>query len=217
MIFYFGFVSAELDSEFVDAIIDRDVHIFGAFVRNEGRFSGGLYDDFDLGLSGFVVQNDLYGLDSIIESGQLGDFFLGMLAKCFGDVHVSCFHCYVHRQTPLKKMGDTLYIQCSHRPRSKQGNVRILFILGRFFCDLGKNGYSGPMELISLQSGSNGNCYFIRGHRTSIVVDAGISGKRAQERLAEFGYDLSDASGLVISHDHSDHAGCAGVFHRKFS
>ena len=73
------------------------------------------------------------------------------------------------------------------------------------------------MELISLQSGSNGNCYFIRGHRTSIVIDAGISGKRAQERLAEFGHDLAGASGLVISHDHTDHAGCAGVFHRKFS
>ena len=73
------------------------------------------------------------------------------------------------------------------------------------------------MELISLQSGSNGNCYFIRGQQSSIVVDAGISGKRAQERLAEFGHDLSDASGLVVSHDHSDHAGCAGVFHRKFS
>ncbi len=72
------------------------------------------------------------------------------------------------------------------------------------------------MEVISLQSGSAGNCVFVRSGETRLLFDAGISGSSAESRLAEFGYDIRDCNALVLSHEHSDHINGVGVFHRKF-
>ena len=72
------------------------------------------------------------------------------------------------------------------------------------------------MEVITLQSGSAGNCVFVRSGETRLLFDAGISGSTAQSRLAEHGYDIRDCNALVLSHEHSDHISGVGVFHRKF-
>jgi phosphoribosyl 1,2-cyclic phosphodiesterase len=72
------------------------------------------------------------------------------------------------------------------------------------------------MVLISLQSGSNGNCYYLESGSTAILVDAGIPGSEAERRLASFGRDIRDVRAVVISHDHADHAISAGVFSRMF-
>lgn len=79
------------------------------------------------------------------------------------------------------------------------------------------------MLAIALQSGSNGNCVYVeaggRDDRPSVrlLFDAGISGKRAADRLAAHGRDIRDVDALLISHDHADHALCMGVYHRKFN
>lgn len=72
------------------------------------------------------------------------------------------------------------------------------------------------MQVISLQSGSNGNCIYVEAGGVRLLFDAGISGRQAQLRLAARGRDIADVDALLISHDHSDHARCAGVFQRKF-
>ena len=72
------------------------------------------------------------------------------------------------------------------------------------------------MKVISLQSGSNGNSFYIEADDVGLIFDAGITGKQAQSRLAGHGRDISACRGLFISHDHSDHTRCMGVFHRKF-
>ena len=72
------------------------------------------------------------------------------------------------------------------------------------------------MRLISLQSGSNGNCIYVEGADSRLLFDAGISGKCAEERLAATGRDIRSVDALLISHNHSDHVRCAGVFQRKF-
>lgn len=72
------------------------------------------------------------------------------------------------------------------------------------------------MDVIALQSGSSGNCIFVRSGDTSILLDAGISGVKAEERLRDFGYDIRDCDAVVLSHEHSDHISGVGVFHRKF-
>lgn len=72
------------------------------------------------------------------------------------------------------------------------------------------------MTLISLQSGSNGNCYYVESATTAILIDAGIPGSEAEGRLAALGRDIRDVKAVVISHDHSDHASSAGVYARKF-
>lgn len=72
------------------------------------------------------------------------------------------------------------------------------------------------MEVISLQSGSNGNCFFVQSDSVGLVFDAGISGRTADLRLRELGREIRSAQGLVISHDHRDHAQSMGIFQRKF-
>lgn len=72
------------------------------------------------------------------------------------------------------------------------------------------------MEVITLQSGSNGNCIYVESGGVRLLFDAGISGKQAQSRLAAQGRDIEKVDALVISHDHRDHSSGLGVFHRKF-
>ncbi|MEN6451626.1 MAG: MBL fold metallo-hydrolase [Thermoguttaceae bacterium] len=72
------------------------------------------------------------------------------------------------------------------------------------------------MQVISLQSGSNGNCIYVEANGVKLLFDAGISGQQAKQRLAGLGRDIADVDAVLISHDHADHARCMGVFHRKF-
>lgn len=72
------------------------------------------------------------------------------------------------------------------------------------------------MRVISLQSGSNGNSIYVETADARLLFDAGISGRAAQERLAQHGRDIADVDGVLISHDHADHSRSLGIFHRKF-
>lgn len=74
----------------------------------------------------------------------------------------------------------------------------------------------GRMKIISLQSGSNGNCIYVEAGGVRLLFDAGLSGIQAKQRLARHGREIAGIDGLFISHDHSDHAKGMGVFHRKF-
>jgi len=73
------------------------------------------------------------------------------------------------------------------------------------------------VKVISLQSGSSGNCLYVESSGVRLLVDAGISGKQARERLASLGRDINDVDALLITHDHADHVSCAGIFQRRFN
>jgi len=72
------------------------------------------------------------------------------------------------------------------------------------------------MKVISLQSGSNGNCIYVEANHVRLLFDAGISGRQAELRLTARGRDISAVHAVLISHDHSDHIRCAGIFQRKW-
>lgn len=72
------------------------------------------------------------------------------------------------------------------------------------------------MKIISLQSGSNGNCIYVEAGGVRLLFDAGISGRQAETRLASHDRDIHDVDALLISHNHSDHCRCLGVYQRKF-
>jgi phosphoribosyl 1,2-cyclic phosphodiesterase len=72
------------------------------------------------------------------------------------------------------------------------------------------------MHVISLQSGSNGNCMYVEAGGVKLLIDAGISGSRAKQRLAHHARDVADVDAVLISHDHVDHCRSMGIFHRKF-
>lgn len=72
------------------------------------------------------------------------------------------------------------------------------------------------MKMISLQSGSNGNCFYVEAGDVKLLFDAGISGRSAEQRLQEHGRDIRDVDALFVTHDHSDHSRSIGIFQRKF-
>jgi phosphoribosyl 1,2-cyclic phosphodiesterase len=72
------------------------------------------------------------------------------------------------------------------------------------------------MKIIALQSGSNGNCTYVEADGVRLLLDAGISGRQAQQRLAAYGRDITDIDAVLISHDHRDHSVCMGIYARKF-
>jgi len=72
------------------------------------------------------------------------------------------------------------------------------------------------MKIISLQSGSNGNCIYVEAADAALLFDAGISGRQASQRLAACGRDIRAVDALIISHDHADHVRCLGIYQRKF-
>ena len=72
------------------------------------------------------------------------------------------------------------------------------------------------MRTFSLQSGSNGNAILVEANGVRLLFDAGISGVMAERRMAVHGRDMQDVDALIISHDHSDHVRCAGIYHRKY-
>ena len=72
------------------------------------------------------------------------------------------------------------------------------------------------MRMVSIASGSSGNCIYIGSDRTHILVDAGISNKRIEKSLNEIGIKGSELSGILITHEHSDHIRGLGVLSRKY-
>ena len=72
------------------------------------------------------------------------------------------------------------------------------------------------MEYCSLMSGSWGNCHYIRAGATSILIDAGQSGKQILANMAMAGCGQAEAlSAIVVTHAHGDHASGVGILARK--
>jgi phosphoribosyl 1,2-cyclic phosphodiesterase len=63
------------------------------------------------------------------------------------------------------------------------------------------------MSLIisSLNSGSNGNCYYVGNDREAILVDAGLSCRETEKRMGRIGLQMKNVKAIFISHEHSDH------------
>ena len=72
------------------------------------------------------------------------------------------------------------------------------------------------MRMVSIASGSSGNCIYIGSDNTHLLVDAGISNKRIQEGLNDIGLTGSDVTCILVTHEHSDHIKGLGVLSRKY-
>lgn len=72
------------------------------------------------------------------------------------------------------------------------------------------------MKLGSIASGSSGNCICVGSDHTTILIDAGISGKRIEAGLNEYQMKTGDVDGILVTHEHSDHIAGLGVLARKY-
>jgi len=72
------------------------------------------------------------------------------------------------------------------------------------------------MELVSITSGSSGNCIYVGSDNTHVLVDAGISGKRIEEGLNKLGLSIKDLDGILVTHEHTDHTAGLGIISKKY-
>lgn len=71
------------------------------------------------------------------------------------------------------------------------------------------------MRMMSIASGSSGNCIYIGSDNHHILIDAGISRKRIMEGLEKIDLSIKDIDAILVTHEHADHIGGLGVISRK--
>lgn len=59
--------------------------------------------------------------------------------------------------------------------------------------------------ITSLNSGSNGNCYYIGNDKEAVLVDAGISCREIESRMKRLGLQMQKLKAVFVSHEHNDH------------
>ena len=72
------------------------------------------------------------------------------------------------------------------------------------------------MYFCPLYSGSSGNALFCQYGDTRLLIDAGKPGRTIEDALKRIGADIRTLSGVLITHEHSDHIAGAGVLARKY-
>lgn len=59
--------------------------------------------------------------------------------------------------------------------------------------------------ITSLNSGSNGNCYYVGNSNEAVLVDVGISCRETEKRMKHLGLDIKKVKAIFVSHEHGDH------------
>jgi phosphoribosyl 1,2-cyclic phosphodiesterase len=59
--------------------------------------------------------------------------------------------------------------------------------------------------IASLNSGSNGNCYYIGNNEEAVLIDAGISCREMERRLNKLGLQPAKLKAVFVTHEHTDH------------
>lgn len=73
------------------------------------------------------------------------------------------------------------------------------------------------MRFASLGSGSRGNGTLLESGSTCLLVDCGFTMRETERRLARLGRQVSDLSGILVTHEHSDHIKGVVPLARKYA
>lgn len=68
-----------------------------------------------------------------------------------------------------------------------------------------------------LASGSTGNSFYVETPQKRFLIDAGLTGKKITNLLAEIDRKPEDLDAIFITHEHSDHIKGVGVLARRYN
>ena len=68
----------------------------------------------------------------------------------------------------------------------------------------------------SLNTGSNGNCFYIGNNDEAILVDVGLTCKETETRMQRLSLSMHKVKAIFISHEHSDHIRGLPVLAKKY-
>ena len=66
-----------------------------------------------------------------------------------------------------------------------------------------------------LGSGSTGNCAYVETAKARLLIDAGFSAKQIGLRLSQIGADPAKLTGVLLTHEHTDHTNGLGNLSKK--
>lgn len=72
------------------------------------------------------------------------------------------------------------------------------------------------LSITSLNSGSNGNCYYVGNDNEAVLIDAGISCRETEKRMLRSGLSIENVKAIFVSHEHSDHIRGVATLSKKF-
>lgn len=72
------------------------------------------------------------------------------------------------------------------------------------------------LYVTSLNSGSNGNCYYIGNDTEAVLVDAGLSCRETEKRMRRLGLSFEKVRAIFVSHEHDDHIKGIPIIAKKY-
>ena len=68
----------------------------------------------------------------------------------------------------------------------------------------------------SLNTGSNGNCFYVGNDNEAILIDAGISCKEIEKRMKRLDLSMYKVKAIFVTHEHTDHISGIPVLSKKY-
>jgi len=69
----------------------------------------------------------------------------------------------------------------------------------------------------SLNSGSNGNCYYVGTKTDAVLIDVGLSCRETEKRMQKLGLSMKTVKAIFVSHEHGDHIKGVSTLANKYS
>jgi phosphoribosyl 1,2-cyclic phosphodiesterase len=73
-----------------------------------------------------------------------------------------------------------------------------------------------PMKIVTLASGSKGNSTYLETDKVKILIDAGLTVKKLEERLSCVQASAQEIDAILVTHEHSDHIKGLFAFAKKY-
>jgi phosphoribosyl 1,2-cyclic phosphodiesterase len=69
----------------------------------------------------------------------------------------------------------------------------------------------------SLNSGSNGNCYYVGTATDAVLIDLGLSCRETEKRMKQLGLSIKTVKAIFVSHEHGDHIKGVSTLANKYN